>query len=48
MNIIALCLSPAINNVLQSDVWRTVLTAEKQTEQDLFKLINVELEDPSS
>lgn len=39
----ALCLSAAVSDVLESSQWKEVLTAQKPTQYDLFKVINIEL-----
>lgn len=42
-NISALCLSPAIKDVIRNLKWQQILTAEKPTQYDLFQQINIEL-----
>jgi len=42
-NISALCLSPAIEKQITHLAWKKILTAKKPTQEDLFKMINVEL-----
>ena len=42
-NISALCLSPAIENVIKTHCWKNILTADKPNQYSLFKLIDIEL-----
>lgn len=39
----ALCLSPAIEKVVAQLNWKKTMTAEKPTQSDLFKMIDIEL-----
>ena len=41
----ALCLSPAVNDVISSLKWREILTSSLPDQPSLFKLINVKLEE---
>lgn len=43
----ALCLSPAIKDIIGSLPWKEVMTAQNPTQYDLFKLIDVEVQGSS-